>query len=75
MEYSILLPCDYILSQWYNIGIDFWPMHITANRRISGEEAVLVKLRDFAIELDNRYVKGYTITQPMSGWIEIKIKV
>ena len=75
MEYKIILPCEFDLRDWINIGIDFHPQWVTANHKVTHEEVVLLRLGAFAIELDNRYIKEYRIEPAETGWIEIKIKV
>ena len=73
MEYKIILPCEFDLGDWFNIGIDFHPQWVTANHRVTHDETVLVRLKGFAIELDNRYIKDYRIEQGETGQIVIKI--
>jgi hypothetical protein len=73
MEYSIHLPCEFDLGDWFNIGIDFHPQWVTANHRVTRDEVVLLRLGAFAIELDNRYIKDYRIEQEERGQIVIKI--
>lgn len=75
MEYKIILPCEFDLRDWINIGIDFHPQWITGNHILTHEEVVLLRLGAFAIELDNRYIKEYRIEQPERGLIMIKIIV
>jgi hypothetical protein len=75
MEYIIILPCEFDLGEWFNIGIDFWPQHITANHRETRDEVILINLKRFAINLDNRYIREYKVTQTHRGFIEIKIIV
>jgi hypothetical protein len=75
MKYSIILPCDFDLDEWFNIGIDFYPQHITANHKETRSEIILINLRELGIELDNRYLKGYQIVKSETGKIEIIVEV
>ena len=60
MEYQIILP-EIIGDEWQNIGIDFEPQSITGNIKGENIDKPIINLKKYAISLDNRYLKEYTI--------------
>lgn len=46
---------------YFNLGIDFAPMHITGYKKGEKQEDVLIDLKKLCISLDNRYLKNYKI--------------
>ena len=60
MEYQIILP-EIIGDEWQNIGIDFAPQSITGNIKGENVDKPIINLKKYAISLDNRYLKEYTI--------------
>ena len=73
MEYQIILP-EIIGDEWQNIGIDFEPQSITGNIKGENIDKPIINLKKYAISLDNRYLKEYTIIKEKSQTI-IKLKV
>jgi len=72
MEYQIILP-EIIGDEWQNIGIDFEPQSITGNIKGENIDKPIINLKKYAISLDNRYLKEYTIIKEETQTI-IKIK-
>jgi len=72
MEYQIILP-EIIGDEWQNIGIDFKPQSITGNIKGENIDKPIINLKKYAISLDNRYLKEYTIIKEETQTI-IKIK-
>lgn len=60
MKYEIHIPIP-IPMDYYNLGIDFAPQHLTGYKGGSQSEDVLIDLRKLCIRLDNRYLKEYKI--------------
>lgn len=60
MKYEIHIPIP-IPMDYFNLGIDFAPMHITGYRKGETKEDVLIDLKKLCISLDNRYLKDYKI--------------
>ena len=60
MKYEIHIPIA-IPNDYFNLGIDFAPMHITGYKKGSKQEDVLIDLKKLCISLDNRYLKNYKI--------------
>lgn len=60
MEYQIILP-ESIGDEWQNIEIDFEPQSITGNIKGENIDKPIIDLKKYAIYLDNRYLKEYTI--------------
>ena len=60
MKYEIHIPIA-IPNDYFNLGIDFAPMHITGYRKGEKQEDVLIDLKKLCISLDNRYLKDYKI--------------
>jgi len=73
MEYQIILP-EIIGDEWQNIGIDFAPQSITGNIKGENIDKQIINLKKYAISLDNRYLKEYTIIKEETQTI-IKLKV
>jgi hypothetical protein len=73
MEYQIILP-ESIGDEWQNIGIDFEPQSITGNIKGENIDKQIINLKKYAISLDNRYLKEYTIIKEETQTI-IKLKV
>ena len=73
MEYQIILP-EIIGDEWQNIGIDFEPQSITGNIKGENIDKPIINLKKYAISLDNRYLKEYTIIKEETQTI-IKIKM
>ena len=73
MEYQIILP-EIIGDEWQNIGIDFEPQSITGNIKGENIDKPIINLKKYAISLDNRYLKEYTIIKEETQTI-IKIKI
>ena len=73
MEYQIILP-EIIGDEWQNIGIDFAPQAITGNIKGENIDKQIINLKKYAISLDNRYLKEYTIIKEETQTI-IKLKV
>ena len=73
MEYQIILP-EIIGNEWQNIGIDFEPQSITGNIKGENIDKQIINLKKYAISLDNRYLKEYTIIKEETQTI-IKLKV
>ena len=72
MEYQIILP-EIIGDEWQNIGIDFEPQTITGVIKGENIDRPIINLKKYAISLDNRYLKEYTIIKEETQTI-IKIK-
>jgi len=72
MEYQIILP-EIIGDEWQNIGINFAPQSITGNIKGENIDKQIINLKKYAISLDNRYLKEYTIIKEETQTI-IKIK-
>jgi len=72
MEYQIILP-EIIGDEWQNIGIDFAPQSITGNIKGENIDKQIINLKKYAISLDDRYLKEYTIIKEETQTI-IKIK-
>ena len=60
MKYEIHIPIA-IPNEYWNLGIDFAPMHITGYKKRSQKEDILIDLKKLCISLDNRYLKDYKI--------------
>ena len=60
MEYQIILP-EIIGDEWQNIGIDFGPQMITGVIKGENIDKPIINLKNYAIYLDNRYLKNYKI--------------
>ncbi len=60
MKYEIHIPIV-IPEDYFNIGIDFAPMHITGCKKGNNTDEVLIDLKKLCISLDNRYLKNYKI--------------
>jgi hypothetical protein len=60
MKYEIHIPIA-IPNEYWNLGIDFAPMHITGYKKGEKQEDVLIDLKKLCISLDNRYLKNYKI--------------
>ena len=73
MEYQIILP-EIIGDEWQNIGINFAPLSITGNIKGENIDKPIINLKKYAISLDNRYLKEYTIIKEETQTI-IKLKV
>ena len=63
----------YISVSPQNIGIDFEPQSITGNIKGENIDKPIINLKKYAISLDNRYLKEYTIIKEETQTI-IKIK-
>ncbi len=60
MKYEIHIPIV-IPEDYFNIGIDFAPMHITGVKKGMNIDETLIDLKALCIKLDNRYIKDYKI--------------
>ena len=60
MKYEINIPIA-IPMDYFNLGIDFAPMHLTGCKKGINKDEVLIDLKKLCISLDNRYLKQYKI--------------
>ena len=60
MKYEIHIPIT-IPEDYFNLGIDFAPMHITGCKKGMNIDETLIDLKALCIRLDNRYIKDYKI--------------
>lgn len=60
MKYEIHIPVI-IPENYFNLGIDFAPMHVTGVRKGNDKDDLLIDLKALCISLDNRYIKEYKI--------------